>query len=120
MHHRMLTFQKYQGPSISTLKYLANNNPKDSPNTQYGIMLLNYYQEHRHHYQEDFYVSLKTKSRKYPRLWLNIYQGEPFDRALDHMPQTSSLLKRRMENYVQYKITVPLTNGQRKIAMYPH
>src|SRR6267142_2618820 len=120
MHHQMLTFQKYQEPSIDMLKYLANNNPKDSPNIQYGIMRSNYYREHRHHYQEDSYAFLRTKSRKYLKLWPNIYQGELFDRALDHTLQMSSLSKRKMENYVQYKTIVLLINGQRKIAMYPH
>src|SRR6266850_2725812 len=116
MHHQMLTFQKYQEPSTDTLKCLVNNNPKDFPNTQYGITLSNCYREHQHHYQEDSYVSLKTKSRKYLRSWPNTCQEEPSDPALDHMPQTSSLSKRRTGNYVQYKITVLLTNGQRKIA----
>src|SRR6267142_1439685 len=120
MHHMMPTFRKYQEPSIDMLKCLANNNPKDSPNTQYGIMPSNYYRGHQHRYQEDFYASLKTKLKKYQKLWPNIYQGEPFDWASDHMPQMSSLSKRKTENYVRYKTTVLLTNGQRKTAMYPH
>src|SRR6267142_4795269 len=119
MHHQMLISQKYQGPSINMLKCLVNNNPKDSPNTRYGIMQSNYYREHRHHYQEDFYTSPRMKSRKYLRLWPNIYQGELFDQALDHTLQMSSLLKRRMGNFIQYKTTVLLTSGQRRIAMYP-
>src|SRR6266850_4915709 len=120
MHHPMPIFRKYQEPSIDMLKCLANNNLKDSPNTQYGIMPLNYYRELQHHYREDFYASLKTKSKKYQKSWPNTYQGEPFDPALDHMPQTSSLSRRKMENYVRYKTTVLLTNGRRKTAMYPH
>src|SRR6266850_521381 len=116
----MLTFQKYHEPSIDMLKCLANNNPRDFPNTQCGITLLNYYQGHRHHYQEDFYVFPKMKSRKYLKSWPNICQEEPFDRALDHMLQMSSLSKRKMGNYVQYKTIVLLTSGQRKIAMYLH
>src|SRR6267142_684179 len=120
MHHLMLIFQKYQEPFIDTLRYLANNNPKDSPNIQFGIMPSNYYQEHQHHYQEDFYVFPRTKLKRYQKLWPNTYQGEPFNLASDHMLQTSSLSKRKMENYVQYKITDLLTNGQRKTAMYPH
>src|SRR6266850_5525524 len=120
MHHPMPIFRKYQEPSIDMLKCLANNNLKDSPNIRCGIMPSNYYQEHQHHYREDSYVSLKTKLKKYQKLWPNIYQGEPFDRALDHMPQMSFLLKRKTENYVQYKTTVLLTNGRRKAATYPH
>src|SRR6267142_5120731 len=120
MHHQMLTFQKYQEPSIDTLKCLANNNPKDSPNTQYGIMPSNYYQEHQHHYWEGFCVFPKTKSKKYQRSWPNIYQEEPFDQASDHMPRMSSLSKRKMENYALYKTIVLLINGRRRTAMYPH
>src|SRR6267142_343550 len=120
MHHLMLIFRKYQEPSTDMLKCLANNNPKDPPNTQYAIMPLNYYQEHQHHYREGFYVSLKMKLKKCQKLWPNTYQEEPFDRASDHMPQTSSLLKRKMGNYARYKIIALLTNGQRKTAMYPH
>src|SRR6266850_1037232 len=120
MHHLMLTFQKCQEPSIDMLKSLANNNPNDSPNIQYGITPLNYYRGHQLHYLEDFYASFKMKLKRYQRLWLNICQGEPFDRASDHTPQMSSLSKRKMENYVQYKTTALLTNGQKRTAMYPH
>src|SRR6266850_4168485 len=120
MHHLMPTFRKYQEPSIDILKCLANNNPKDSPNTQYGIMHSNYYRGHQHHYREDFYISLKMKSKKCQRLWPSTYQGEPFDRASDHMLQMSSLSKRKMENYVRYRTTVLLTNGRKRTAMYPH
>src|SRR6266850_955668 len=120
MHHLMLIFRKYQEPSTDMLKCLANNNPKDSPNTQYGITPLNYYQEHQHHYRGDCCVFPRTKSKKYQRLWLNIYQEEPFDQASDHMPRTSSLSKRKMENYARYKIIVLLINGQKRTAMYPH
>src|SRR6267142_6361417 len=120
MHHLMLIFRKYQEPSIDTQKCLANNNPKDSPNIRYGIMPSNYYQEHQHRYQEGFYASLKMKSKKCQKLWPNIYQGEPFGQASDHMPQTSSLSKRKMGNCVRYRTTVLLTNGRRRTAMYPH
>src|SRR6266850_2824185 len=120
MHHLMPIFRKYQEPSIDTLKCLVNNNPKDSPNTQYGIMPLNYYQGHQHHYQEGFYVFPKMKSKKYQKLWLNICREEPFARALDHTPQMSSLSKRKMENYVRCRTTVLLTNGQRRTATCPH
>src|SRR6266850_3595677 len=116
----MLISQRYQEPSIVTRRCLANNNPKDFPNTRYGITLSNYYRGHRHHYQEDFYVFPKMRLKKYLKSWPNICQGELFDRALDLMPQTSSLSRRKMGNYVQYKTTVLLINGQRKIAMYPH
>src|SRR6266850_1112666 len=116
----MPIFRKYQEPFIDMLRCLANNNPRDFPNIRFGIMLSNYYQEHQHHYQEDSYIFLKTRLRRYQRLWPNIYQEEPFDQALDHMPQTSFLLKRKMGNYIQYKIIILSTNGQRRIAMYPH
>src|SRR6267142_2951716 len=119
MHHLMPIFRKYQEPSIDMLKCLVNNNPRDSTNIQYGIMPLSYYQEHQHHCKGDFYVFPKTKSKKYQKSWLNICQGEPFAQALDHMLQTSSLSKRKMENYVQYKTTVLSINGQRRTAMYP-
>src|SRR6267142_1563981 len=119
MHHPMLTSQKYQEHSIDMLKYSVNNNPKDFLNTQSGITPLNYYQVHQHHYQEDFCVSPKMKLKKYQRLWPNIYQEGPFDQALDHMPQTSSLSKRKMGNYVPYKITDQSTNGPKRTAMYP-
>src|SRR6267142_6882319 len=115
----MLIFRKYQEPSIDMLKYLANNNPKDSLNIQFGTTLSNYYQEHQHRYREDSYVFPKMKSKRYQKSWPNIYQEEPFDPALDHMPQTSSLSKRKMGNYIRYKTTDLSTNGQRKIAMYP-
>src|SRR6267142_1222351 len=116
MHHPMPTFQKYQELFIDMLKCSVNNNPKDSPSIQSGIMLLNYYREHQHHYREDSFVFPKTKSKKCQKLWLDIYLEEPSDRALDHMPQTSSLLKRKMGNYAWYKIIVLLINGRRKIA----
>src|SRR6267142_508812 len=118
MHHLMLISRKYQEPSIDMLKYLVNNNPKGSPNTRFGTMPLNYYQEHQHRYRGDSYVFPKMKSKRYQKLWLNICQEEPFDPASDHMPQTSSLLRRKMGNYVRYKIIDLSTNGQRKIAMY--
>src|SRR6266850_14127 len=111
MHHPMPIFQKYQEPFTNTLKCLANNNLKDSPNTQYGIIPSNYYWEHQHHYQEDSYVFPKTKLKKYQKLWPNTYREEPFDQALDHMLQMSSLLRKRMANYIRYKITVLSTNG---------
>src|SRR6267142_706679 len=120
MHHLMPICQKYQEPSIDTPKCLANNNPKDSPNTRSGITPLNCYQEHQHRYREDFYAFLKMKLKKYQRLWPNIYQGGPSDPASDHMPRMSFSSKRKMENYAQYRTTVLLTNGQRKTTMYPH
>src|SRR6266850_4913425 len=115
----MLIFRKYQEPSIDMLKYSANNSPKDFPNTQCGITPSNYYRAHQHHYQEDFYVSPKMRLKKYQRLWPNIYQGEPFDRASDHMPQMFSLSKRKMENYAQYKTIDRLTNGPKRTIMCP-
>src|SRR6266850_3875289 len=120
MHHPMPTFQKYQEPFIDTLKCLANNNLKDFLNTQFGTMPLSYYQEHQHHYWEDSYAFPKMKLKKYQKLWPSIYQEEPFDQALDHMLQTSSLSRKKMANYTPYKITVLLTNGQRRTAMYPY
>src|SRR6267142_87145 len=108
--HQMPTSQKYQGLFIDMLRYLANNNPRDFPNTQCGIMLLNCCREHRHHYQEDFYAFLKTKSKKYPKSWPNIYQEGLFDPELDHTLQMSSLSKRRMENYALCKTIVPSIN----------
>src|SRR6266850_5141666 len=118
MRHLMLISQKYQKPSTDMPKYSANNNPKDSLNTQYGIMPSNYYQVHQHHYQEDSYTFPKTKLKRYPRLWQNIYLEELSDRKLDHTLQTSSLSKRRMANYAQYKTTDLSINGQRRTAMY--
>jgi|SRR6266850_6822302 len=114
----MLTSRKYQEHFIGTLKYLANNNPKDSPNTRYGTMPSNYYREHQHRYRVGSYAFLKTKLKRYQKLWPNTYQGEPFDQASDHMLQTYSLSKRKTENYAQYKTTDQLTNGPRKTAMY--
>src|SRR6266850_2483280 len=99
---------------------LVNNNLKDYLNIQFGIMPSNYYQEHQHRYREDSSVFPKTKSKKCQKSWPNIYQEEPSDQALDRMPQTSSLLKRKMANYTQCKTIVLLINGQRKITMYPH
>src|SRR6266850_294809 len=119
MHHQMLIFRKYQELFIDMLKCLVNNNPKDFPNTRYGIMPLNYCQEHQHCYQGDSYVFPKMKSKRYQKLWPNIYQEEPSDRVSDHMLQTSSLSKRKTENYAQYKTIVLLTNGRRKTTMYP-
>src|SRR6266850_5279761 len=101
-------------------KYSVNNNPKDSLNTQSGITPSNYYQVHQHHYQEDFYVFHRTKSKKYQRLWQNTYQEEPSDRESDHMLQTSSLSRRKMANCAQYKTTILSINGRRRTAMYPH
>src|SRR6266850_393813 len=120
MHHPMLIFRKYQEPFIDTLKCLVNNNPKGSLNTQSGITPSSYYWGHQHHYREDSYTFPKMKSKKYQKLWPNTYQEEPSNQALDHMPQTSSLLRRKMGNYARYKTIVLLTNGQRKTAMYPH
>src|SRR6266850_8197739 len=120
MPHPMPTFLKYQEPSIDTLKSLANNNHKGSLSTQYGTMPSNYYPAHQHHSQEDSYVSHKMKSKRYQKLWQNIYKEELSDQELDHTLQMSSSSKRKMANYVQYKTTVPSINGQRKIAMYPH
>ena len=56
----------------------------------------------------------------YIKLWQNTYKGEPYTQGRDHMPQMSSLSKRRMENSTQYKITIPLINGQRKTTTYLH
>src|SRR6266850_527692 len=112
--------EKYQDPFIDMLKCLVNNNPKDSLSIQFGTMPSNYYRGHQHHYREDSYVSPKMKSKKCQKLWPSTYQEEPFNQASDHMPQTSSLLKRKMENYARYKIITLLTNGQRRTAMYPH
>src|SRR6266850_543692 len=120
MHHPMLIFRKYQEPFIDMPKCLVNNNPKDSPNTQFGITPSSYCWGHQHHYREDSYAFPKMKLKKCQNLWPNIYQEEPFDQASDHMPQMSSLSKRKMGNYTQYKIIALLTNGQRKTAMYPH
>src|SRR6267142_2939634 len=115
----MLIFQKYQEPFIDMLRCLANNSPKDSPSIQFGIMPLNYYRGHQHCYREDSYVFPKTKLKKYQKSWPSIYREEPFDQALDHMLQTSSLSKKRMANYARYRIIVLLINGQRRTAMYP-
>src|SRR6267142_3797582 len=120
MRHPMLTFQRSQELSIGMLKCLVNNSLKDYLNIQFGIMPSNYYQEHQHHYQEDSSVFPRTKSKKCQKSWLNIYQGEPSDQALDHMLQTSSLSKRKTANYARYKTTDLSINGRRKIAMYPH
>src|SRR6266850_4012306 len=119
MHRSMPIFQKYQEPFTDTLRYLVNNNPKDFPNTQFGITPLNYYQEHQHHYQEDSYAFPKMKLKRYQKLWPNIYREEPFDLVLGHMRQTYSLSKRKMESYAQYKTIVLLTNGRKRTAMYP-
>src|SRR6266850_3139104 len=118
MPHPMPIFRKYQGLSIDTLKCSANNNPKDSLNTQSGTTPLNYYQVHQHHYQGDSYTSHKTKSKKYQKLWQNTYQEELSDQESDHMLQMSSLSRKRMANYVQYKTTVLSINGRRKTATY--
>src|SRR6266850_1003250 len=120
MCHLMPICQKYQGLFIDMLKCLVNNNPKGFPNTQYGITPSNYYRGHQHHCPEDSYASPKTRSKKYQKLWPNTYQEEPSDQALDHMPQTFSLSKRRMANYARYKTIILSTNEQRKIGMYPH
>src|SRR6267142_3541088 len=120
MHHPTPTFQRCQKLSTDTPRCLVNNSLKGYLNIQFGIMPSNYYQEHQHHYWEDSSVFPKTKSKKYQKSWPNIYQEEPSDQALDHMPQMSSLLKRKMANYVRYKTIDPSINGQRKIAMYPH
>src|SRR6266850_118174 len=120
MPHPMLIFLKYQGPSIDMLKCLANNSHKGSLNTQSGTMPSNYYQAHQHHYQGGSYISCKMKSRKYQKLWQNIYQEELSGQGSDHTLQMSSLSKRRMANYVQYKTTVLSINGQRKTTTYPH
>src|SRR6266850_2027007 len=120
MPHPMPIFRKYQGPSTDMLKYSANNNPKDSLNTQSGITPSNYCQVHQYRYQADSYASHKTKSKKYQKLWQNTYQEELSDRELDHMPQMSSLSRKRMANYVQYKTTDLSINGRRKTATYPH
>src|SRR6267142_1567634 len=120
MPHPTLTFRKYQELSINMLKCSANNNPKDSLNTQSGTMPSNYYQVHQHRCQGDSYTSHKTKLKKYQRLWQNIYQEELSDRESDHMLQMSSLSRKRMANYIQYKITDLSINGRRKTATYPH
>src|SRR6266850_5578653 len=119
MHHSMPISQKYQEHFIDMLKYLANNNPKDSLNIQSGIMPSNYYRVHQHHYQGDFCAFPKMKSKRYRRLWPNIYQGEPFDQASDHTLQMFSLLKRKTGNYAPYKIIDQSTNGPKRTAMYP-
>jgi len=60
--------RKYRKPFTGMLKYLANNNPKDSLNIQFGIMQLSYSLVHQRHYLEDYYISHKTRSRKYLKL----------------------------------------------------
>src|SRR6267142_685297 len=118
MPHLTPTSLKYRELSIDMPKYLANNNRKDSLNTQSGTTPSNYYWAHQHHSREDFYVSHRTKSKKYQKLWQNTYKGEPFDRVSGHMLQMSFLSKRKMENCAQYKTTVLSINGQRKTTMY--
>src|SRR6266850_273478 len=120
MCHLTLIFQKYQEPSTNTPKYSANNNPKDFPNIRSGTMLSNYYRVHQHHCQEDSYIFPKMKLKRYQKSWQNIYQEELSDQELDHMLQTSSLSRKRMASYVQYKITDLSINGRRKTATYPH
>src|SRR6267142_4957889 len=120
MPHLMPIFRKYQELFTDMLKYSVNSSPKGSLNTQSGTMPLNYYQVHQHHYQGDSYASRKTKLKKYQKLWQNIYQGELSDWESGHMLQMSSLSRKRMVNYVQYKITDLSINGQRKTATYPH
>src|SRR6267142_48976 len=120
MHHLMPIFRRYQGPFTDTLKYLANNNPKDSLNTRSGTMPLNYYRVHQHHYQEDSYVFPRTKLKKYQKLWQNTYREGLSDPELAHMLQTSSLSRKRMANYAQYRTIDLLINGQRKTTTYPH
>src|SRR6266850_808602 len=119
MHHSMLTSRKYQEHFTDMLKSSVNNSPKDFLNIQSGIMPSNYYRVHQHHYQEDFCVFPKMKSKKYQKLWPNTYQGEPFDQASDHTPQMFSLSKRKTGNYAPYKITDQSTNGPKRTAMYP-
>src|SRR6267142_6147379 len=116
----MLIFQKYQGHSIDMLKCSVNNNHKDFLNTRSGIMPSNCSQAHWHRFQEDSYVFHKTKSKRYRKLWQNIYKEEPSDQGSDHMRQMFSLSKRKMANCVQYKTTALLTNGRRKTATYHH
>src|SRR6267142_1016361 len=111
MPHPTPIFQKYQELFTNMLKCSANNSPRDSLNTQSGTMPLNYYQEHQHPYQEDSYVSHRTKLKKYQRLWQNIYQEGLSNRELDHMLRMSSLSRKRMASYIQYKITDLSING---------
>src|SRR6266850_3196757 len=120
MPHLMPTFLRYQEPSTDMLKCSVNNNHKGSLNIQFGTMPLNYYQVHQCHYQGGSYISHKMKSKKYQKLWQNIYQEELSGQGSDHTLQMSSLSKRRMANYVQYKTTVLSINGQRKTTTYPH
>src|SRR6267142_1385614 len=112
MPPQMPISRKYQEPSIDTPKCSANNNHKDSLSIQFGTMPLNYCRVHRHRFQEGSYVSHRTKSKKYQKLWWNIYKEELSDRGSDLMWQMFSSSRRRMANYVQYKITILLINGR--------
>src|SRR6266850_1547430 len=116
----MPTFLKYQELSIDMPRCSVNNNHRDSLNTQFGTTPLNCFQAHQHPFQDNSYNSHKMKSKKYQKLWQSTYKEVPSDPELDHTQQMSFLSKKKMANYVRYKIIVRLINGRRKIAMYHH
>ena len=85
----------------------------------FGIMPSNYSPMHWPLYQDDFSLSQSWRKKKCRSLLKNTYNEEPSMNPGVHMRLISSLSKRRMESYDQYKIIIQLTNGLRRTETSP-
>ena len=109
---------QFQKSTKDTAKYSVKLNPKGYPNPLYGTMQLNYYPEHQTPSHEGYSHSLKKRKQKCTNSYKNTSREEQSACPNPPMQPTSSLWRRKMENYDQYKTTDPSISGPKRIEMY--